>query len=461
MIKKVIKTIEKYALLEKKDRVVVALSGGPDSTALLAVLSQISKLMDFNIIVAHYNHGLRGTSSDEDEKHSQELATKLGFVFISEKMDAKLRQKGLSPEDFYRQQRYQFLNKVAEDYKAQKIALGHNIQDQAETVLLNLLRGSGLEGLRGILPMREGKFIRPLIEVSRPEIVAFLSYAGISYCQDSSNSSSIYLRNKIRSELIPYLKEKYNPKIIENLAQMAEILRQDDDYISNSVKQALESKHIQNQPDGIFLNIEHVRGLEPAIRSRLFKNILESLSPEKNGFSFSNIKDLEKLAQVAESGKRITLPFGIEAKREYAKLILTRDHAGLKQIDYEYAVNIPGIIHVKEINRTICVEKIPRDKMDLQSKNKIYLDLDKIQQPVILRNRRNGDKFQPLGMKGRQKIKSLFINQKIPRDKRNEVMLIVDQDSVIWIENMHLSERVKISAQTINILCLEIINSLD
>ena len=459
MIKKVIKTIERYKLLNKEDRVVAAVSGGPDSTALLVALAQIASLLDFSIIVAHFNHGLRGAKSDEDEKYSQELAKKMGLIFVSGKMDQKLRQKGESPEDFYRQQRYQFLNKVAEDYNAQKIALGHNIQDQAETVLLNLLRGSGLGGLKGILPMREGKFIRPLIEVSRPEIIAFLSEAGISYCQDSSNESKIYLRNKIRSELIPYLKEKFNPRIEENLVQMAEILRQDDDYIRNSVQEAMKSTYIQNHPNRISLNIEYIKGLAPAIRSRLFKKILESLNPEKNGFSFSNIKALERLAQVTESGKRISLPLGIEAKREYDSLILERDKICLKQVDYEYPVNIPGIIHVKETNRTISIEKTFRDKIDQHNKNKVYLDLDKIQQPVILRNRRDGDRFQPLGMKGRQKIKSLFINQKIPRNKRNEIMLLVDQNSVIWIENIHLSERVKISPQTINILALEIINS--
>ena len=459
MIKKVLKTIEKYKLLDKKDRVVAALSGGADSTALLVALTQISKKLNFDIIVAHYNHGLRGTRSDKEEKYSQELATKFGLIFVSGKMDAKLRHKGVSPEDFYRQQRYQFLNKVAEDYNAQKIALGHNIQDQAETVLLNLLRGSGLEGLKGILPMREGKFIRPLIEVTRGEIIAFLSEEGVSYCSDSSNNSNIYLRNMIRSDLIPYLKEKYNPKIVEHLAQMAEILRQDDDYIRSAVQEAMRSKYIQTQPSGISLNFEYLKGLAPAICSRLFKNVLENMSPEKNGFSFRNIKDLEMLAQAKGSGKRIYLPCGIEARREYDNIIISRDNNCLKQFAYEYPVNIPGIIHVKETSRTIRIEKAFRDNIDLHTKNKVYLDLDKIQQPVILRNRCDGDRFQPLGMKGRQKIKSLFINHKIPRDKRNEVMLLVDQDSVIWIEDMHLSDRVKISTKTINVLCLEIIKS--
>lgn len=456
MIKKVLKTIEKYKLLDRKDRVVVAVSGGPDSTALLFALAQQVSLLDISILVAHYNHGLRGTDSDSDEKHSQKLATELGLIFVTEKMDSGLREKGVSPEDFYRRQRYRFLNKVAEDFGAQKIALGHNIQDQAETVLLNLFRGSGLDGLKGILPMRDGRYIRPLIEVSRSEITAFLRDAGISCCQDSSNASGIYLRNKVRSELIPCLQEKYNPKIVENLAQVAEILRQDNDYISNSVKQALKSKHIQSKPDEISLNIGHLRGLAQAVRSRLFKEVLESMCLEKNGVSFRHIMALERLAQAVKSGRRISLPHGIKAKREYEKLVITRNNAGLRQVDCEYQINIPGKIHIKEFNRTISMEIVLRDKIDLRSKGKVYLDLDKIKQPVVVRNRRDGDRFQPLGMKGRQKIKSLFINQKIPRDTRDGVMLLVDQDSVVWIENMHLSDRVKISPQTKNVLCLEI-----
>jgi tRNA(Ile)-lysidine synthase len=415
--------------------------------------------LDFNLIVAHFNHGLREDQSDEDERYSLELAKKIGLIFVSEKMDQTLRQKGESPEDFYRQQRYQFLNKVAENYNAQKIAFGHNIQDQAETVLINLLRGSGLEGLRGILPVRDGKFIRPLIEVSRSEIIAFLNDAGISYCYDNSNENNVYLRNKIRSELIPYLKEKFNPKIEENLAQMAEILHYDDDYLQHCVQEAMKSTSIQNQSNKISLNIEYIKGLAPAIRSRLLKKILESLNPEKNGFSFKDIRALEKLVQRKESGKRISLPLRIEARREYDNLIIVQDKTCLKQVDYEYPVNVPGIIHVKEINRTICIEKTSRDKINLQSKDIVYLDYDKIQQPLVLRNRRDGDRFQPLGMNGRQKIKSLFINQKIPRYKRNQIMLLADSSSVIWIENMRLSDRIKISSQTINVLSLKIIKS--
>jgi tRNA(Ile)-lysidine synthase len=458
MIEKVYKTISKYNLLEKGERVVVALSGGPDSTALLTVLDAIARELDLILIVAHYNHGLRGAESDEDEQFSRSLAKTLGLLFVSGKMDQKKGEKGVSPEDFYRRQRYGFLNKVAADYQAQKIALGHNLQDQAQTVLLNLLRGSGLEGLKGILPKRDGNIIRPLIEISRQEIISYLNKAGISYCQDSSNESRMYLRNQIRKELIPYLKEKYNPKIEENLAQMAEILRTEDEFIRQHVAKALQSSFIQRRPDLILLKIDFINKLPEAIRWRLFKTILEDFSPAKNGFSFVHIKSLCNLSQKCESGKRVVLPLGIEARREYENLILENKKACSTQVEYEYPMNIPGSVYIKERDVTVCAEITNKEGIDFNDKNKVYLDLDKIKQPLIIRNRRDGDWFVPLGMPGRQKMKNFFIDHKIPCRKRNEIMLIVDNLSVISIENLHLNDRVKITPKTRNVLKLEITN---
>jgi len=456
MIKKVKQTIEKYNLLNKNEKVVVALSGGPDSTALLVILSQIAKEIEFNLIAAHINHGLRGEESDEDERYSHELSGKMGVTFVSCKVNKTGMEKGASPEDYYRRQRYGFLNNVAKEHQAQKIALGHNLHDQAETVLLNLLRGSGLEGLKGILPMRDGKFIRPLIEVSRREIIYFLNTAGIQYRQDSSNESKQYLRNKIRGELIPYIKEKFNPKIEENLAQTAEILRNEDEFIRQYVLEAMDSSYVQRKKNLISLNISYVNKLPQAVRLRLIKNLLESLNPEKNGFSFTHVKSVENLVQKKESGKRISLPSGIEASREYDNLVLEKKKGSAKRIKYQYTIKIPGSVNIKERNMTIHLQTKNRAYIDLRNKRKVYMDLDRIEQPLILRNRREGDWFQPLGMKGRKKIKTFFIDRKIPRKKRDEIMLIADQISVIWIEKMHLDDRVKITNNTKNVLELEI-----
>jgi tRNA(Ile)-lysidine synthase len=459
MIEKVKKTIKKYNLLEKGDHVVVALSGGPDSTALFAVLVMIAQELNLDLIIAHFNHGLRGEESDKDEKISRDLAEKRGFVFVSEKMNQGNKEKGISPEDFYRRERYNFLNKVAEDYQAQKIALGHNMQDQAETVLLNLLRGSGLEGLKGFLPIRDGKFIRPLMETSRDEIITFLNKEGIRYCEDSSNKNSKYLRNQIRYELIPYLKEKFNPKIEENLTQMAEILRSEDEFIKQSVANALKSLFIQRQPNQILLKIDNINKLHSAIRLRLYKILLESFSPAKNGFSFLNIKALDNLAQNSESGKRIVLPLGIEARCEYENLVLEKIENISEEREYQYTMNVPGSFYIEERKLTVRSELITKENYVKSEENEVYLDFDKIQQPLIIRNRRDGDWFQPLGMRGRQKIKAFFIDHKVPRGKRDEIMLLVDNLSVIWIENMHLNERVKITANTKNVLKLSIVES--
>jgi len=459
MINKIRQTIEKYKLLDKGDRVVVALSGGPDSTALLVILTQIVEEIGFNLIAAHINHGLRAEESDEDEKYSRELSEKMGVDFVSHKIDKIGVKKGVSPEDYYRRQRYSLLNKVAQEQRAQKIALGHNLQDQAETVLLNLLRGSGLEGLKGILPMRDGKFVRPLIEVSRREIISFLNVAGIQYRQDSSNESKQYLRNRIRGELIPYIKERFNPKIEENLAQTAEILRTEDEFIRQYVLEAMNSPSIQRQKKLISINIPYVNKLPQAIRLRFFKVLLESLNPKKNGFSFTHIKSLENLAQRKGSGKRISLPVDIAARREYDNLILERKKACPKHIEYEYTMKLPCSINVKERNLTIRLQTTNRDYIDFGSENKVYMDLGKISLPLILRNRRDGDWFQPLGMKGRKKIKTFFIDRKITRNERNEIMLIADQISVVWIEKLHLNERVKITTETKDVLELEIIDS--
>jgi tRNA(Ile)-lysidine synthase len=457
MLKKVKQGITKYGLLKQNESVVVAFSGGPDSTALVIALSQIAPTMGLRLLVAHFNHGLRGHDADEDERFARRLIKKLGLSFVCRKMGKKANMKGLSPEEFYRRERYCFLDEVAKNNHAHKIALGHNLQDQAETVLLHLLRGSGLEGLKGIMPLRDGKYIRPLIDISRKEIIAFLNEAGIDYRQDISNENSAFLRNKIRLELLPYLKKEFNPRIDDTLAQTAEILREDNNFIKECVDKASKSTCIKKQKNRIVLNIQYISVLPIAIKRRLLKGLLESFNAEKNGITFLHINALNDLLLKPKSGRKICLPFGIEARREYENLILERTGYCLKQMEYSYQVEIPGAIHVPERNLTVHLRILKKNKIEFNVKNKDYFDLDKIRFPLVLRNRREGDWFQPLGMSGRQKLKSLFIDHKIPQRKRQEIMVLADQRAVIWIENLHLNDQVKITPETKNVLELEII----
>lgn len=455
MIKKIEQTIKKYSLLQNGDHVVVALSGGADSCALLLSLVGFTQADGLKMVVAHFNHGLRATESDEDEVFCRQLAKKFDLAFVTERMRHLFIPKGVSPEDYFRRERYRFLDKVAMDHGANKIALGHHLNDQAETVLLNILRGSGLDGLKGFLPMRENKYIRPLMEVSRQEINDFLKEAGVEYRQDSSNKNKVYLRNHIRNELIPCLKEKYNPRIEQNLARMADIVRRDDEFIGQYVNAILTSPQIQKKKNKVSFSAEYFKRLHISLGYRLLKAVLEDLAPESKGFSSSHIQSVVDLINQSSSGTSISLPYHLRAQKEYDHLIISSDRMEKTQ-DYEYPITIPGTVDLRERHVILSTKHAILDEVDFKCLNKTYFDRDKIKEPLIIRNRRSGDRFNPLGMRGSQKIKKLFIDRKIPRPKRNGIALIADQESVIWVENMHLSDRVKVSPETKNVLILEI-----
>ncbi|MHB8138293.1 MAG: tRNA lysidine(34) synthetase TilS [Smithellaceae bacterium] len=455
MIKNIEQTIKKYHLLEKGDTVVVALSGGADSCALLLSLIGLAEAYCLKLIVAHFNHGLRHEQSDADEAFCRSLVQRFGLDFVTEKMPDPSIPRGMSPEDYFRRERYRFLDHVCADHGADKIALGHHLHDQAETVLLNMLRGSGLDGLKGFLPMRENKYIRPLIEASRPEIIDFLKEAAIDYREDSSNNSTVYLRNRIRSELIPHLQKKYNPRIEENLARMAEIIRRDDEFIGEYVTKALTSPEIQKNPDEISISVKYFKTLHAALGYRLLKDLLESMVPENKGFSTAHIQSLADLAVKSGSGKEIALPYGLKAHKEYDRMVI-KSGPTENQRDYEYFLTVPGRIDLNERHIILSARRGKMDEIDFSRADRICFDEDKIKQPMIIRNRRNGDWFEPLGTRGSQKIKKLFIDRKVPRQERKKIALIADQQSVIWIENMHISERVKVSDDTKNVLIIEI-----
>ncbi|MRR16899.1 MAG: tRNA lysidine(34) synthetase TilS [Deltaproteobacteria bacterium] len=455
LIKKIEQTINKNHLLNDGDVVVVALSGGADSCALLMSLAGLAPIRRLKLVAAHFNHGLRQAESDEDEEFCRSLAEKLNLPFESERMREPNVPKGMSPEDYFRRERYSFLEKVAERHGARKIALGHHLQDQAETVLLNMLRGSGLHGLKGFEPMRDNKFIRPLMEVTRKEIQGFLAQSGTGHRDDSSNDNPIYLRNRIRKELIPFLKERYNPKIEGTLARTAEIMRTEDAFLTECVNVILSTPDIERKREEASVCAEKLKSLHAALRFRIIKTLLESIAPAGKGFSLVHIQLVDNLLAEHSSGKKIALPYNLCAENEYGRVVFRKTN-GSKRQNYNYTLSVPGVIDLEERCLILSLRRGTPDEIDFHSKNTSYFDEDKIKKPLILRNRQNGDWFEPLGTKGSQKIKKLFIDRKIPKDERQGIALIADQESVIWIENMHMSERVKVAAGTKNVLILEI-----
>ncbi|MGO9213813.1 MAG: tRNA lysidine(34) synthetase TilS, partial [Syntrophales bacterium] len=245
MIGKIRDTIEENHLLDAGEEVVVAVSGGPDSVALVKVLEMLSYEYRLTLIVAHLNHGLREEAPSE-ERFVRKLAQDMGLVFESKSLDILSLRKmsGKCIEDISREARYAFLNDVAKKHGARKIALGHHMNDQTETVLMNILRGSGPPGLKGMLSGRDSRYIRPLLDVTRSEIISFLKFHGISFVTDASNADESYLRNRIRHALVPELKARYNPNLDESIKSMAEIMRVENEYMEMATDKVVSAWYI-------------------------------------------------------------------------------------------------------------------------------------------------------------------------------------------------------------------------
>jgi tRNA(Ile)-lysidine synthase len=465
MIKKIKEAIEKNHLLDRGEKVIVAVSGGSDSVALLKALEMLSDAYRLSLIVAHINHGLRDNAASE-EQFVRGIAADMGFVFESKSLDIGSLRKGTGKciEEISRKVRYDFLNYVANKHGAQKIALGHNRNDQTETVLMNFLRGSGPTGLKGMLPARDSVYIRPLLCVTRNEIISFLEFHGLSFVTDASNTDPTYLRNRIRHSLIPELKARYNPNLEESINSMAEIMRVEDDYIKGVTGKILSDLGVAAAHGEISISIPDLVKYHQAIQRRIMKHVLERLTTNSQRIGHIHVKAVLDLLYSDRPGAYVNLPCDIDVRREYNALVIVKRKKGEKEIprrrcnDLRYEVRLPGSVKMAELGKTMIFE-FAESPIGVESygRKTAFMDYDRMALPLVIRTVRPGDRIQPLGMKGMKKIKSVFIDEKIPLRQRKEIPLLLDQDAVIWIAGLRLSERVKITEKTRHILKVEFV----
>ena len=462
MIEKVKRAIKKHGMLEREDRVVVAVSGGADSMALLKVMELLSDEYSLRLVSAHLNHGIREESADREEQFVRRFSQGMGIDIESKKIHVPGLQKGSgkSIEEVGREERNRFLMGVAEKYGAQKIALGHHLQDQTETVIMNFLRGSGTDGLKGMLPVRDGLFIRPLLGIRKEEILDFLEEHQVPYTMDPSNDSDVYLRNRIRHGLIPELKKRFNPNLDETLGNMSEIMRLENDYMEAVAGKILADWDVTLLDEEIRIKRDDLISLHPAMQNRIIKTVLKRFSLSGKGIGYVHIKAAVSLAGDCKPGGEAILPSRILVRREYDYLCFS----GQEMKDSErrggfcYAVSAPEKVHIKELNRIMTLEMVqPPESILSDNPNRVYMDFEKIIPPLVVRTIKPGDNMQPLGMAGTKKLKSYFIDRKIPQIKRKNIPLLVDGESVIWIAGMRMSERVKITNKSKEILKVEII----
>ena len=461
LIKKVNDTIRRYKMLEDGDTVLVAVSSGPDSVCLLHVLKELQGGYNISIHIAHLNHGFRGEEAEEDARFVQDMGDSLGIPVIAEFSDipAYARRERISKQEAAREVRYRFLSSAADKTGACRIALGHTADDQAETFLMRLLRGSGSHGLSGIPPVRE-KFIRPLIGVFREEINEYLSLYNIRYRVDSSNLTPVYLRNKIRLELIPYLTKEYNPKIMDTIIRSLNILRDEDIFLDNFIRKIFRDMVKKESEGMIQFDVRRFNHCEEPVKRRLIRFAVETVKGSEGiALSFKHVEETLSLLYYDKSGE-INFPAGVVAERRGDIFSIYLRTEVTSTPPYNLTVRIPGdtIVHEAgvKINTTIrtppFMHKGAPDKTET-SRDTAYFDISKFSEPLIIRNRREGDFFCPQGMGGkRKKIKEYFIDLKIPRRERERIPILTSPEGIMWIAGYRSDERFRVTPSTEKIL---------
>jgi len=456
------RTIDHYHLLEQNDRLVVGVSGGVDSMVLLHLLNSFRPVFNLFLVVAYVNHRLRPVESEREASFVEKESERLGLAFECGAFDVRGFQKsgGFSLQEAARRIRFQFFNHLLQKYQARKIALGHNADDQAETILLRLLRGAGLKGLKGMLPIREGRVIRPLLEVWRAEIESFAKENGILFLTDSSNFKRDYLRNRIRLDLIPLIEEQYQPKIKEILHRASTILRMEDDYLEQEAESSFQ-RIVKKEGESFTFQFSEYQSLHQALRWRVLQKLLESSVPGRgpDGKEWSDVNLLyERLGQRPASFF-FELPHGLCLEKRYDRVTLRKGEREFIP-PFEIELNVPGKTYIEEIGREVRIEEREKEQPMNYSEGPpdiAFLDYQKLRLPLKMRNFRPGDRFQPLGMKGTKKLKEYFIDHKIPKFERPGIPLLISGDKIAWAVGHRIDERFKITPETKRVLRVEVL----
>lgn len=450
-----LKTIKKYKMLEKGDKVLVGISGGPDSVCLLHLLRTFMDELDVTIFAAHLDHMFRGEESRKDAQFVKEICYNWSIPFFSEKIDVPLyvEENKISPEDAARRIRYNFYQKQKQKLGATKIALGHNRDDHEETVLMNILRGTGLEGLMGIAPVRDC-YIRPLIEVPRSVIEDYLNKCDIPFRIDRTNLQPDYFRNCLRLELIPLIKERYCPHLGRSLRRLADIARCDLSYLEDETERILP-EIIKYKGKKVSIDIKEFLPLHEAIKRRIVRKAIEYITKDVKDFEYKHTLMLVDFIESAAPGSLLSLPKNITGEKSYNNVYLYKGHKS-KVPRFSYLLEIPGEIFIKEVGIKIKAYLKDFNAEDIVRYDSLiaYLDYDKIKGNLIVRNRRKGDKFRPLGFKGRKKLKDFFIDEKVPRAIRDKLPIVECNGKILWVCGMRIADEFKVTSDTKKVLVI-------
>ncbi len=461
LLEKVKNTVKRYRLIERGDSVVIAVSGGPDSTALLFSLNDLKYDYRLKLYIANFNHMFRGAEEakkDHDYVYALSQRFRLPLIFGEADVPEYARKAGLSLEEAAREKRYEFLLNTAEEISASKIAFGHTLDDQAETVLMRLIRGAGLGGLRGIPPSRkmDGRLIiRPLIESWRSDVEEYLRAMNIKPRQDITNTMTKFLRNRVRHELIAYL-EKYNPNIKETLVRNAQSLTYDYEVLAEVIDREF-ARCARVKSSSVNIPLRNLETKRMGIRRGILRKAIEVLKGDLRRIDYSHVEEIDRLIE-ADRGA-LDLPGKIRATRTRDSILFCKmEGAKRLQPKIRKRISVPGKTYVPELGlvfEAVLLTKNARMKVRFGRPNCVeYMDYERLKCPLYLRTREKGDRFKPLGMAAEKKLQDFYVDGKIPRLRRSSIPLIVSGRKIIWVCGLRLSDEVKITSGTRRILKL-------
>ncbi|HHX44464.1 MAG TPA: tRNA lysidine(34) synthetase TilS [Chloroflexi bacterium] len=481
-------TIERHSLLPVGETVILGVSGGADSLAMLHLLSRLAPAYDVTLHVGHLNHRLRGAEAEADAAFVAAMCAEWGIPYTVESADvaAVAGERGLAIEETARQVRYAFLARLARALGARTVAVAHNADDQVETVLMHLLRGAGLAGLRGMRPLSrleelrlgdpashdvaEGsiRLIRPLLEVPRAAIEAYCRAHGLEPRYDLSNLDRTYYRNRLRYELVPYL-ETYNPNVRQVIQRMAEALAGDYELLRQQLLEVWPHVVRHASDEAITFDLAALRDLSIGLQRSVLREAVHRLRRSLRNINWVHIDDAVRVLNDGSTGAAATLPRGLLLTIDYDVATLapagyTPPRANVPRITRRIALPASGTIPL-EGGWALTIERLPREALPADWRTNpdpyvAYLDAARCAGPLELRPRREGDWFIPLGLGHRQRVRELMINAKVPRDVRDTLPLLLCGADIAWVVGLRIDERFAVTAGTTTVLVVRVVEGM-
>ncbi len=444
--------VRNRAIIPRGARVLVAVSGGADSVCLLHLLKEFQEDWDLSIHVVHVEHGLRGEESERDARFVEEMAERLSLPFHLARVDVTglAHRAALSVQEAARSLRYGFFDEARRLVGADLLATAHTADDQAEELLIRLIRGSGLPGLSGIAAERDGWIVRPLLACTRDDIVSYLLERGIPWVEDSSNSKSVYLRNRVRAELLPLIKKRFNPSFHLGAERITRVLADEDDYLEDGARRVFEDACVEKREGGCILELKCFRKAHPAIRRRVCRRAIQEAGLMSGSIRSVHIETFDRIVTGEAPGAWMPLPGGGRVERRYGRILVLKEKGQeITCTVREVPVLGSGIWEdpaghgYVEVARIPCPVSFPAQGQGMFPRTLWLADRADLF-PLMMRTRLPGDRFRPFGMAAPLKLKDFFMARKVPRSIRDRIPILVQGGEVMCVCGIEVSEECRV-----------------